>query len=322
MKLKVNTSKPYNVEIDYGLVTKIGLPEGLVVTDTNIYNYHTLTPLEKTYVIEAGERSKVLANCERIAEKLSRTGEQSLVAFGGGVVGDLTGFVASTYKGGIPLIQVPTSLMAMVDSSVGGKTGVNLGDLKNYFRTIDQPKSVLIDPYFLQSLLLKEFRNGLAEVIKYAYLFGKPDLERLDKGVYQGDTDLLEIISQCCKLKAEVVEKDEMDNDHRHVLNFGHTIGHAIELTSGLSHGEAVSIGMKKELEIAIKLGLASEEKLEKLENTLLANHLPIYLPDYFNLEETVELMKHDKKGEFVFAFDEENYCVKVKEKIIREVLK
>jgi 3-dehydroquinate synthase len=323
MIIEVKSSKPCNIEIDAGLVIQKRLPEGFVVTDANLYNlYQGLMSPEKTFVIEPGENSKSLANYEKIIEKLSKAGEQSIIAFGGGVVGDLAGFVASTYKRGIPLIQVPTSLIAMVDSSIGGKTGINLEDLKNYLGTIYQPKAVLIDLSFLRTLPLKEFRNGLAEIIKYSHLFGKPDIEKLAKEVNKDDPELKEIIFQCCQHKARVIEIDENDKDYRHILNFGHTIGHAIELACGLSHGEAISIGMVKESELAIRLGLSNKEKLEKLKKALLANCLPIDFPHNFDLEKSIKLMKRDKKGEFVFAFDEKNYNVQLEEKIVRGALK
>jgi len=323
MIIEVKTNKPYNIEIDEGTVAQKGLPEGFVVTDENIHNlYLNLTLPEKKFIIEPGEKSKSLVNYEKIAEKLSKTDEQVIIAFGGGVVGDLAGFVASTYKRGISLIHIPTSLIAMVDSSIGGKTGINLEDLKNYLGTIHQPKSVLIDLLFLKTLPLKEFRNGIAEIIKYSHLFGKPDIEKLAKEVTKDDPDLKEIIFQCCQHKAGVVEIDENDKGYRHILNFGHTIGHAIELACGLSHGEAVSIGMVKELELAIKLGLSNKEKLEKLKKALLANCLPIDFPNNFDSEKILKLMKRDKKGELIFAFDEKNCNIQLEEKIVREALR
>jgi len=323
MIIEVKTNRAYNIEIASGLIMRKGLPEGFVITDENIRNLYPIwIPSEKNFVIKPGEKSKSIANYRKAAERLSETDEQAIIAFGGGVVGDLAGFVASTYKRGISLVQVPTSLMAMVDSSIGGKTAVNLGDLKNYLGTINQPKAVLIDPSFLRTLPLKEFRNGLAEVIKYSYLFGTPDMGKLAEKVNKDDLELKEIIFQCCQNKARVVEIDETDKGYRHILNFGHTIGHAIELLYGLSHGEAISIGMAKESELAVKLGLSNKEKLEKLKKALLANSLPIDFPANFDLEKTLKLMANDKKGKFVFAFDEKNYNVQLEEKIVREALK
>ena len=244
--MKIISSKGFEIEIQSGSIKNRFLPNGFVITDKNLFqNYEDIIG-DKGFVIEPGEKSKSTEIFLEIINKLNDA--DKIVAFGGGVVGDLAGFVASIYKRGIKLIQVPTTLLAMIDSSIGGKNGINLNKRKNYLGTIYQPEKIFIDPSFLETLSIKEFRNGIAEIIKYSILFGKPSLQRIEEGIRISDLDLPQIIYQCCLIKTEVVEQDEKDKNYRHVLNFGHTIGHALELVYHLTHGEAISIGMIKEV--------------------------------------------------------------------------
>jgi len=236
------------------------------------------------------------------------------------VVGDIAGFIASTYKRGVDFIQVPTTLLAMVDSSIGGKNGVDFGEKKNYVGTIYQPKKILTDFLFLETLSEKEFRNGLAEVIKYSYLFDSPELERFQIRVGKNE-DIEDIILKSMKTKIKIVEEDENDQGKRRVLNFGHTFGHSIEILYSLSHGEAVSIGMMKEALLARKLGLADDKKINDLRNSLTANNLPIDWPENSNAEDIIRIMKYDKKGKFTFAFDAENFNVTLDENVVRNFL-
>ncbi len=238
----------YDIIIEKGLVKNEGLPEGFVITDSNVYKEYKDLIKNPKFVLESGETSKSLDYYNSIMKKLYRLNEEKIISFGGGVVGDLAGFVASTYKGGAELTQVPTTLLAMIDSSIGGKNGVNYSGIKNRIGTIYQPKKILIDSLFLETLPDEEFKNGVAEIVKYGYLFGQPSLERLRRGISKKDNDLEEIIFNCCQTKTEVVEKDVFDKNYRHVLNLGHTLGHGIELLCGLSHGKAISIGIAKEL--------------------------------------------------------------------------
>ncbi|GBE20147.1 MAG TPA: 3-dehydroquinate synthase [Candidatus Pacearchaeota archaeon] len=309
------------IKIKERLIRKKGLPEGFVITDSNVMKRYGLFVLGNVFVIDAGEKSKSFENYQKIAENLADVDAEKIVAFGGGVVGDLAGFVASTYKRGINLIHVPTTLLAMVDSSIGGKNGINLGKRKNYIGTIYQPEEVLIDTSFLQSLPLWEFRNGVAEIIKYSSVFEKPSLERLERGINKEDSDLQNIITECCKVKTEIVKRDPQDRGFRHTLNFGHTIGHAIELIYALSHGEAISIGMVKELELGNKLELVTKNKIEKVTRIIEANGLPTKLPPNYDVEKILNLINYDKKGSFVFAFNHENYNIKVKRELVKEVL-
>jgi len=327
MKIKVNLNPGYEIEIRPRLVTNEVLPAGFVITDKNIlkHYYSLLTDngaMKFSQIIGSGEDNKSLENYNKIIEKISGLEHADrIIALGGGVVGDLSGFIASTSKRGIPLIHVPTTLLAMVDSSIGGKNGVNVGKIKNYAGTIYQPEEVLIDPLFLKTLPEREFRSGLAEVVKYTYLFRGPLLDRLQQRVLPKHEDIESIIYNSCKNKVDVVEKDEFDKDYRHCLNFGHTIGHAIELPYGLSHGEAISIGMVKEAELAIMLGIIKSKDAKVLKNILEIQGLPTEFPRSFNPSKVLKIMKADKKGKFVFAFNSENYKVQVDEKTVNEFL-
>ena len=206
-------------------------------------------------VFPAGETTKSLECYGKLMNalteaKLSRS--DCLVALGGGVTGDLTGFAAATYQRGIPYVQVPTTLLAAVDSSVGGKTAINLPAAKNQIGAFYQPALVLCDTDTLATLPERELRSGFAEVIKYAVL-GDPDL--FDT-LYQGDWSMENVIETCVSMKAEIVEEDEQDRGRRRLLNLGHTFGHAIESRSGyrLTHGEAVAVGMAMICRAAVRL--------------------------------------------------------------------
>jgi 3-dehydroquinate synthase len=216
-----------------------------------------------------GERHKKLATVEKLAEQLSRLGadrNSAIIAFGGGVVGDVTGLVASLYMRGVDLVQIPTTVLAQVDASIGGKTGVNLRAGKNLVGTFHHPRVVLIDPAVLSTLPDREFRAGLYEALKCGVI-GKPELfralENVDTKKLRRDPARLEwIIAESVKLKAEVVSSDERENGLRRVLNFGHTIGHALEAQTGYRHflhGEAVAWGMIASAKIASAMDLIED---------------------------------------------------------------
>jgi len=296
------------IKIDTDFIKE--LPEGFVLTDTNIFREYSqlLKDRKQIYVIDAGEQSKSGENYLKIAEKLE--GDR-IIALGGGVVGDLAGFLASTFKRGIDLIQVPTSLMAMVDSSIGGKNGINIGLRKNYLGTIYEPESILVDLRFLDTLPKEEFRNGVAEIIKYAFILDK---EGLYKKIVLAD--IKDVITTCFCLKMRVVRKGLRD-----ILNFGHTVGHAIELLMGLRHGEAVAIGMMKEAMIGERLGIVTKEKRLKLIEGLERNGLLLDINIKDRFDEILDLMQQDKKnedGEIVFAFDEKNSHIGVSKEYLR----
>jgi 3-dehydroquinate synthase len=236
----------------------------------------------------------------------------TLVALGGGVIGDMTGFAAATWLRGIAVVQVPTTLLAMVDSSIGGKTGVNHPHGKNLIGAFHQPRLVLTDPDVLATLPAREFRAGMAEAIKYA-IIGDPELfdllERAD-GLQQSQIDpelLATILTRSARAKADVVSKDEHElTGLRATLNYGHTIGHAIENVTEytVNHGEAVAMGMAAAGQIAVKLQLWTQQEAQRQDRVIHKADLAIELPPAIDLEQIVKTLKSDKKvkaGQGVF---------------------
>ena len=255
--------------------------------------------------VEEGETSKTLGQAEKIFDRLldlKCDRKSVLIALGGGVIGDLVGFVAATFQRGIPFVQVPTTLLSQVDSSVGGKTAVNHPKGKNMIGAFYQPCLVLTDLDTLKTLPQKEFRAGLAEIIKYGVISDVGLFEYLEKNVkkiLQLDKKCLEyIIKTSCSIKAEVVEKDERENHYRMILNFGHTLGHAIEALTHYSkfiHGEAVAIGMVYAAKLSQKLGKCQEGIPRRLDRLVRKFGLPADLPD-LNSKAIIESLYHDKK--------------------------
>jgi len=237
-----------------------------------------------------------------IAERFER--KSCVLALGGGVVGDLAGFAAATYLRGVPYVQVPTTLLAQVDSSVGGKTGINHADGKNLIGAFYQPKLVLIDVSVLQTLPRRELIAGVAEVIKYgiiedAGLFAV--LEQKIASLTQLKEDLLiEIIATSCAIKARVVEADEREDDYRAVLNFGHTIGHALEAVTGYTqflHGEAVGVGMAKAAALSARQGFCDGKSLQRIVQLIEKAGLPSEIPINVSTTGLVQGMEVDKKA-------------------------
>jgi 3-dehydroquinate synthase len=237
-----------------------------------------------------------------IAERLDR--RSCIVALGGGVIGDLAGFAAATYLRGVPYVQVPTTLLAQVDSSVGGKTGVNHRDGKNLIGAFYQPKLVLIDVAVLRSLPHRELVAGLAEVIKYGIiedpaLFGLLEKE-IEKVIGLDRELLIKIITTSCAIKARVVEQDEREADYRAVLNFGHTVGHALEAATGYRHflhGEAVAVGMVKAAAISVQQGFCDRQAFERVRNLVRKAGLPAELPDDLAQRALIQAIEIDKKS-------------------------
>ncbi len=256
--------RSYSIWIGAGMLSRlpeaVGGCHGRVVTDVHVdafYGDNVLNRLDKGWgkvVLPAGEPSKSAAHWSDLLEKLAaaRLDRTSvLVALGGGVVGDLTGFAAATYMRGLRFVQVPTSLLAMVDSSVGGKTGINLRAGKNLAGAFHQPMAVLADTDVLATLPAREFAAGMAEVVKYGVALDADFFAWLEEhadAIQARDPAALErMVARCCEIKAGVVARDEREGGWRAVLNFGHTLGHALEQAtgySGLLHGEAVALGM------------------------------------------------------------------------------
>jgi 3-dehydroquinate synthase len=260
-----------------------------------------------TDIIEVpeGESSKNLGQAEKLYDHLLELNcdrKSVLVALGGGVIGDLVGFVAATYQRGIPFVQMPTTLLSQVDSSVGGKTAVNHPKGKNMIGAFYQPRLVVADLETLRTLPAKEYRAGLAEIVKYGVISDPELFEFLEtryKEILNLDHHCLsKIIETSCAIKAKVVEKDERESHYRMILNFGHTLGHAIESLTNYSrfiHGEAVAMGMVRAAELSRSMGKCSEEVPRRLEALLKNLGLLVDMPE---LDSTaiIESLYHDKK--------------------------
>lgn len=291
-------------------------------------------------IIEAGEEYKTPATVQKIydaAQENHLERSSTLVALGGGVIGDMTGFAAATWLRGINFVQVPTTLLAMVDASIGGKTGVNHPKGKNLIGAFHQPKLVLIDPQVLKTLPDREFRAGIAEVIKYgiiwdAQLFEQmEESERLDQ-LCDLDPDLLQaILIRSCQAKADVVSKDEKEADMRAILNYGHTIGHAVESLTGyrlINHGEGVAIGMVVAGKLAVELEMWRKEDAQRQDALIQKAGLPNRLPDGLDNEAIIDALQSDKKvkaGKVRFVLPTQIGAVEVTDKVpsdtIRQVL-
>ncbi|MGF1591000.1 MAG: 3-dehydroquinate synthase [Pleurocapsa sp.] len=261
-----------------------------------------------THLIPAGETHKTLESIQQVydtaqANHLERS--STFVALGGGVIGDMTGFAAATWLRGVNFVQVPTSLLAIVDASVGGKTGVNHPQGKNLIGAFYQPKLVAIDPNLLKTLPVREFWAGMAEVIKYGVIWDE-DLftklehcDRLDSLDNVGDELLEMIITRSCQAKAEVVSQDEKEAGLRAILNYGHTIGHALESLTHYKqfvHGEAVAIGMVAAGKIAVAMGLWTQPEADRQDTLIAKAGLPTEIPPELAIKDILETIKSDKK--------------------------
>ena len=256
-------------------------------------------------VLPDGESTKSLKYLADIHDRLIDNGmERSdyIIAFGGGVVGDLAGFAAATYLRGINFIQVPTTLLADVDSSVGGKTGIDHPKGKNLIGSFYQPRAVLIDVDILKTLDKRELTNGFAEVIKYGASLDANFFSYLEsnykKILAYDEESLIRIIEKSCSIKADIVNQDEKESGLRSVLNFGHSLGHAIETLynyENIKHGEAIAIGMVFAAQLSKHLGLCGEEDVARIKNLIINSGLPSDIPD-FTPEQYVNAMKLDKK--------------------------
>lgn len=257
-------------------------------------------------VFPSGEASKSLQTLGDLAGRLARLGfdrKDALIGFGGGVTGDLAGFLASTYMRGIPFVQVPTTLLAQVDSSVGGKTGVDIPEGKNLIGAFHQPKAVYIDISVLSSLPETELLGGLAEVIKYGVIRDSSFFEFLEDkraDILQLDNDCItKTVQTCCEIKADVVAEDEREGDVRRILNYGHTIGHAVEGASDytLIHGHAVAIGMVAAAKIAEMNNLLATEDRKRIVSLIRAYGLPVNVPAALDRSRIKRYLQADKKN-------------------------
>ena len=260
--------------------------------------------------IPAGEPNKTRESWARLTDQMlaKKFGRDSVViALGGGVVGDLAGFVAATFMRGIPVVQIPTTLVAMVDAAIGGKTAVDTIAGKNLVGAFHPPAAVLVDQQLLATLPLREMRAGFAEIVKHGVIADDVYLREVASGASEmlsaaggsASDRMLSLIVRSIEIKADIVSRDEREEGLRKTLNFGHTIGHAIELVSGYSllHGEAVAIGMTLEGRLAEKIGVAKAGTAATIVKALQSAGLPTDLPTGFEAEEVIEAMKADKKG-------------------------
>lgn len=317
--IRINTGKEYSVIIGKGLLStvgqeliKLGVSKKVcIITDKNVQKLYLSTVQDNltqsgfevySQVITGGENSKsgenFLAICNFLAQN-SFTRTDTVLALGGGIVGDLAGFVASAFARGINLVQMPTTLLSFVDSSVGGKTAINLASGKNLVGAFYHPNLVLGDLNTLENLPEREFACGMAEVIKYATVFDSQLFETLEKN---DKNDLEEIIYKCITYKKLVVQADEFDNGQRQLLNFGHTLGHAIEKASDftLSHGQAVCLGMKEIVKASVRVGLCDKNVYSRLENLL--NIYGLIGENPYSLTDLMQTTMVDKKrkGEYI----------------------
>lgn len=292
---------------------KIGTKYGIIADDTvaKLYGKQCMQSLEaagiqsELIIFSHGEANKTMATVASLASELAQQGfdrSDALIALGGGVTGDITGFLAAIYMRGIPFVQVPTTLLSQVDSSVGGKTGVDLPEGKNLVGVFYQPKIVYIDTDVLHTLPLDELRGGLAEVIKYGVIhdadfFSFLAQEREAVFALQQDA-LTRLIARCCEIKAWVVEQDEREGGLRRILNFGHTIGHAVEAASDfqLIHGKAVAIGMCAVADLAVRTGYLQEGDAQAIKKLIEQYELPITIPTDLDRKVIKKYLLNDKK--------------------------
>lgn len=261
-------------------------------------------------MVPAGESNKTRDAWARLTDQMLAKGfgrDSAVIALGGGVVGDLAGFVAGTFMRGIPVVQVPTTLVAMVDASIGGKTGVDTFAGKNLVGVFHPPAAVIIDPQTLGTLPLREMRAGLAEIVKHGVIADEPYLRQVASSVPEVlssaggsvSDSMLALIVRSVEIKAEIVSRDEREEGLRKTLNFGHTIGHAVELVSGYSllHGEAVAIGMALEGRLAETIGVAPTGTAATISSVLRTAGLPTELPAGIDRDALIKAMRADKKG-------------------------
>lgn len=348
--------RSYRILIDGGLLSrlgsecrKLGLGQRCaVISDDNVapkYGDRALASLKANgfdpvlIPMPAGEKTKSMRTVNACYDRLAshRLERNSfVVALGGGVVGDLAGFVAATYLRGLPFVQVPTSLLAQVDSSVGGKVGVNLKAGKNLVGAFHQPRLVLCDLDTLATLTGREFRSGIAEVIKYGIIYDAAMFRRLEKELpgllARSAATLRWVVAKCCEIKADVVAQDETEGGMRAILNYGHTIGHAIEAISGYGrylHGEAISIGQVAASELSARLLGLSPAEVDRITALFAAAGLPVGIrlsaPQRQRLFDAMRLDKKVSAGEIKFVLarkiGEVLWGQKVPQRMIEEIL-
>lgn len=343
--VKITEDKEYKIYIEKGILDNLGehlskaIENKRVIIITNslvnsLYGAKLLSALKKdgfnSDLIEVpdGEKYKTLSTAKYLYDellKMKANRTTTLIALGGGVIGDLTGFVAATYMRGLPLVHIPTTLLAQVDSSIGGKVAVDHPLAKNIIGSFYQPKAVYTDPEVLQTLSDKDIKNGMIEAIKIAVIKSPVFFKWLEKNIKQllkkDNTLLYEVVSEAATLKVDIVLKDPWEIGLRKILNFGHSIGHVLEVEAGyqdLNHGEAVALGMLIETKIARNRGMCSEEFVEKIKRILSFPPSSLSFPrkresifkliknlDYSQLWETLALDKKNSQGKVIFILPE-----------------
>ena len=317
MIIKVNTAVPYSVVIESGAIDKIGAvvatmykagTKVMIISETNVfplYGSRVVKSLEKNgftvsrFIFGAGEEQKHIGTVSEMYRALAEnnfTRADLIITLGGGVTGDMGGFAAATYLRGIDFIQIPTSLLAQVDASVGGKTGVDLSYGKNLVGAFHQPRAVISDPDVLRTLPRKYFIDGMGEVVKYGCIWDKELFFDLETGKAQ--KHIAETIYRCIDCKRQLVEEDAGDTGHRMILNFGHTFGHALEKLHGfkeLSHGRAVAIGMLMAAKVGESMNLTKKGTAARLQKLLEDLELPT--GDSFTTEQIIDATALDKKS-------------------------
>ncbi|MEI0595300.1 3-dehydroquinate synthase [Brachyspira pilosicoli] len=331
---KVNININNDLKINYDILVKKGLindtgklvkevlrgKRALIVTDDIVDKFYTETvkkSLEKENIItsvcvlENGETNKKIESIYNIYSALAKnelSRKDIIIALGGGVIGDMAGYAAATWMRGIDFVQIPTTLLACVDSSVGGKTGINIKEGKNLVGAFHSPRLVIMDSDVLNTLPKREFNAGMAEVIKHAFLFDKKLLKYLENNNNNFDMDF--ILKRNCELKGHIVEIDYKEKKERMFLNFGHTIGHSVENAAGygvLLHGEAVAIGVIFAIEYGIKKNITKDKSLlERAKNIFAKFSLPTEIPSNINLKDAIKLDKKRSNDEINFVFLED----------------
>jgi 3-dehydroquinate synthase len=297
------------------LLSHIGKCRPVIISNETVAPFYLdplLTQLNELdplyFILPDGEQFKTLEWFEKVSAFLLEHNcgrDTCLIALGGGVVGDLTGFVAACYQRGVPFIQIPTTLLSQVDSSVGGKTAVNHPLGKNMIGAFYQPKAVFIDINSLQTLPSREFASGMAEVIKYGLIYDLALLSLLEEqheALIDLKNDVLQkVIYRCCEIKAEIVSQDEKEAGLRAMLNLGHTFGHAIEAQMGYGnwlHGEAVAAGMMLAMQLAHMRGSVTEAEVSRVEALIANYNLPVSAPEMMTSEQFIDHMRKDKKNQ------------------------
>lgn len=362
VELKKVVDDSYEIEIGFDLEDKLvkDLKSGLVgnikkfalVTDSNVKELYGEKIYEKIkeagynadlFVFEAGEKSKTRKTKEEIEDAMLEKGYRRdccIIAIGGGVVTDLSGFVAGTFGRGVPFINYATTLLSAADASVGGKTAVDTPLATNLIGLFNQPKKVYLDIKAWSTLPKREICSGLAETIKHACISDKDFFEYIEKNIEEIlalKTEVCEhIAEENCKIKYKVVMKDERESGLREILNLGHTVGRAIETVSGykLLHGEALSIGLVAEVKLAYKLGYVTAEERDRVINLLEKANLPIAIPEYIDREKLVKKLYTDKKvrdGKLRFVlqkgignvveFENGQFATPISEEVAREII-